>query len=390
MKSILPFTEEHEMFRAAFRKFVEKEMVPYYNEWTKNREVSKDLYRKMGDLGYLCTWADKKYGGQGLDFLFSIVEIQETSRHGMSAVASWLHSDIVAPYLNTFGSEELKEKYLPAIVKGEKLICVAMTEPEAGSDLASICTTALKDGNEYVINGNKTYITNGYISDLVVVAAKTDPSKGPKGISLILVDTNTPGFTRNKLNKIGFHAQDTAELHFQDVRVPVGNILGQEGKGLNYLMSKLQQERIVAAQLAQGQAERALEVSVDYARQREMFGKHLIDLQHTQFTLADMATEVSVGRAFVDALVLQHLKGEASPVEVSMAKYYCTEMAHRVASKGLQIHGGAGYCYEDYEIGRLFADTRVQCVSAGTYRQIFDCLVFWRVLMFFVKYEPAS
>ena len=366
MKSILPFTAEHEEFRVAFRKFVEKEMVPYYNEWQKNREVPKDLYKKMGKLGYLCPWADKKYGGAGLDFLYQIVMLQETSGHGMSGVAQWLHSDIVAPYINSFGSEETKQKYLPSLVNGDKLVCVAMTEPEVGSDLASIRTTAIKDGDSYIINGNKTYITNGMISDLVVVAAKTDPSKGPKGLSLILMETDSPGFSRNKLNKIGFHAQDTAELHFQDVRVPAANLLGKEGDGLKYLMSKLQTERVIAAQLAQGQAERALEVSIAYAKQRELFGKHLSDFQHTQFTLADMATEVEIGRVFVDALVMQHMKGEPLTKEVSMAKYYCTEMAHRVASKGLQIHGGAGYCYEDYEIGRLFIDTRVQCISAGT------------------------
>ena len=367
MKSNLPFTEEHEMFRQAFRKFVEKEMVPYYKDWyLKDRQVPRELFKKMGDLGYLCTWADKKYGGLGLDVLYQVIMTQETAGHGLGCVGQWLHSDIVGPYVEHYASEEIKEKYLPQMISGDKLICVAMTEPEVGSDLASIRTNAKKDGDYYVLNGNKTYITNGMISDLCIVACKTNPELGPKGISLLLVEMDSPGFTRNKLNKIGFHGQDTAELHFQDVRVPVGNLLGVEGKGLSYLMSRLQPERMFAAQLAQGQAERALEVSVAYAKEREMFGKHLSDLQHTQFLLADMATEVTLGRVFADAVVLAVMNGENVGAEVSMAKYYCTEMAFKVADRGLQIHGGAGYCYEDYEIGRLFMDTRVQRISAGT------------------------
>lgn len=366
MKTILPFTDEHEMFRQAFRKFVDKEMVPNYREWESNREVPRELYRKMGELGYLCVWADPKYGGQGLDLLYDIIMVQEASRKGLPAVGNWLHSNIVAPYLNQYGSEELKAKYLPSLVKGEKLICIAMTEPNVGSDLASIHTTAIKEGNEYVINGEKTFITNGYISDLVIVACKTDPSKGAKGISLLLVDTNTPGFSRTKLDKIGFHAQDTSELHFTDVHVPAENLIGVEGKGMSYLMSRLQEERMVAAQLAQGQAECALDLAVKYAKQREMFGKHLSDLQSTQFMLADMAIEVAVGRTFADAVVLATINGESIAAEVSMAKYYCTETAFKVCDRALQIHGGHGYCYKDYDIGHLFLDTRVQRISAGT------------------------
>lgn len=367
MKTILPFTEEHEMFRQAFSKFVEKEMVPYYKDWyLVDREVPRELFKKMGNLGYLCTWADKKYGGLGLDVLCQIIMTQETARRGLGCVGQWLHSDIVGPYVEHYGSEEIKEKYLPQMVKGDKLICVAMTEPEVGSDLAAIKTTAIKDGDYYILNGDKTFITNGMISDLCIVACNTNPELGRKGISLLLVEMDSPGFTRNKLNKIGFHGQDTAELHFTDVRVPAANLLGQEGKGLNYLMSRLQPERMFAAQLAQGQAERALEAAVDYAKQRPMFGKHLSDLQHTQFQLADMATEVTMGRVFADAVVMAVMNGENVAAEVSMAKYYCTEMAFRVSDKSLQIHGGHGYCYEDYDIGRLFMDTRVQRISAGT------------------------
>ncbi len=367
MKTTLPFTEEHEMFRAAFRKFVEKEIAPFYKDWyLKDREVPKKLFKKMGELGYLCTWADKKYGGSGLDVLYQVIMTQETARRGFGCVGQWLHSDIVGPYVEHYGSEEIKDKYLPQMITGDKLICVAMTEPEVGSDLASIKTTAIKDGDHYILNGEKTFITNGMISDICIVACLTNPELGRKGISLLLVEMDSPGFTRTRLNKIGFHGQDTAELHFTDVRVPVGNLLGEEGKGLNYLMSRLQPERMFAAQLAQGQAERALESAVDYAKQRPMFGKHLSDLQYTQFLLADMATEVTIGRVFADAVVLAVMNGENVAAEVSMAKYYCTEMAFRVSDKALQIHGGHGYCYEDYDIGRVFMDTRVQRISAGT------------------------
>lgn len=366
MKSILPFTQDHEDFRKIFSKFAENEIVPYYKEWHKNHEIPRSLYKRMGDQGWLCTWADKKYGGLGLDVLYQIIMIQETSRRGLPAVANWLHSDIVGPYVDHFGSEELRAKWLPQMIKGDKMICVAMTEPEVGSDLASIKTTAIKDGDHYVLNGEKTFITNGMISDICIVACKTDPKAGPKGISLLLLEMDSPGFTRTKLDKIGFHAQDTAELHFTDVKVPVSNLLGQEGKGLNYLMARLQPERMFAAQLAQGQAERCLELGVDYAKKREMFGRHLSDLQSTQFLLADMATEVAIGRAFADAVVLAVMNGENAAAEVSMAKYYCCETAFKVADRALQIHGGHGYCYEDYDIGRLFLDTRVQRISAGT------------------------
>lgn len=367
MKSLLPFTKEHDMFREAFSKFCDKEMVPYYRDWyLKDHQVPKELFKKMGELGYLCTWIPKKYGGLELDPLYQVIMTQETARRGMGCVGQWLHSDIVGPYVNAYGSEEIKEKYLPQMKAGEKLICVAMTEPEVGSDLASIKTTAPREGDYFILNGDKTFITNGMLSDICIVACKTKPELGRKGISLLLVEMDSPGFTRNKLNKVGFHGQDTAELHFNDVKVPVGNLLGEEGKGLNYLMARLQPERMFAAQLAQGQAERALELAVEYAKQRPMFGKHLSDLQHTQFKLANMATAVNVGRTFADAVVMAVINGENVAAEVSMAKYYCTETAFQVSDEALQIHGGHGYCYEEYEIGRLWTDTRIQRVSAGT------------------------
>jgi acyl-CoA dehydrogenase len=366
MKSILPFSTEHEAFREKFATFCDAELTPRYQEWQEKREVTRDVYKKLGDLGYLCMWAGKQYGGQEADFLYGVIQIQETSRRGLSGVAIWLHSDVVAPSLNTFGAEELKAKYMPQLVSGEKLICIAMTEPEHGSDLGAIESTAVKDKDGYVLNGHKVYITNGMISDLVVVAAKTDPAAGPRGISLFLVDTDSAGFTREKMKKIGFHAQDTAELRFKNVRVPAGNLLGKENEGYKYLMSKLQTERLVAAQLAQGQGERVLEIAVKYAKERSMYGKKLSDLQHTQFTLADMATQLEAARALVDSAVIAHLRGENIAKEVSMAKYLCTETAFKVASTGLQIQGGSGYCYDDAEMGRLFIDTRVQCMSAGT------------------------
>lgn len=367
MKSILPFTEEHEAFRAEYAEFVEKEMVPYYNKWhLEDREVPHELYEKMGKKGWLCMWADKKYGGQEKDFLYSVIQIQEQSRRGLSAVGNWLHSDVVSPYVNTLATQEVKDEVMPQLVSGEKLICICMTEPEHGSDLGAIEATAVKDGDEYVINAHKIYTTNGMISDYAVVAALTSPELGPKGISLFLVDLHAEGVERTKLRKHGFHAQDTAEIFFKNVRVPAKNLLGVENKGYGYLMMNLQHERTVAAQLAQGQAERCVEITAKWCNERKMFGKTLARMQSAQFTMADMAIAVDAGRALVDAVTINVLNETATPKDVSEAKAYCTETAFQVASKGLQLCGGQGFCYEDAEIGRLFDDTRIQCFSAGT------------------------
>lgn len=369
MERILPFTKEHLMFKEAFSKFVANEMVPEYDKWEENHVVDREIYKKMGDYGYLCTWADEKYGGVGADFLYSAIITEEMARQGVRGCFSWLHSDIVGPYLDTFGTEEQKEKYLPGCVSGDTILAVAMTEPGAGSDLASIRTSAVKDGDEYVLNGSKTFISNGSLADLVIVAAKTDPKAGNRGITLFLVEDGTPGFTKgNLIPKVGLHAQDTAELFFEDCRVPASNVLGGEemiGKGFKCLMQKLQQERLMVAIASQGSAERMLELTLEYVQERSQFGKPLSKFQYNAFTLAEIATEIQLGRTFVDALTVQHMAGNDVVKEVSMAKYWITEMENRVAGKCLQLFGGYGFCKE-YEISRLWTDARVQTIYAGT------------------------
>ncbi len=366
MDRILPFTNEHRMFKEAFSKFVANEMVPHYQEWEDNEIVSRDIFKKMGDYGFLCTWAPEKYGGAGGDFLYSVIVVEEIARQGVRGVFAWLHSDIVAPYIGSFATEEQKERWLPACISGEKILAVAMTEPGAGSDLAAMRTRAIKDGDNYIINGSKTFISNGILADLVIVAAKTDPTAGAKGVSLLVVERGTPGFERGKqIHKVGLHAQDTAELFFEDCRVPDCNLLGGEGNGFRCLMQKLQQERLMVSLTAQASAERCLQLTLDYVNERIVFGKPVAKFQNTQFTLAEIASEIQVGRTYLDALILQHMAGKDVVQEVSMAKYWVCEMENRVASRCLQLFGGYGYCKE-YEISRMWTDARIQTIYAGT------------------------
>lgn len=366
MDRILPFSDEHKMFQEAFSKFVATEMVPFYSEWEDNGIVPREIFKKMGDLGFLCTWVDEKYGGAGADFLYSVIVAEEIAKHGCRAVFAWLHSDIVAPYIGTYGTEEQKSKWLPGITNGTKILAVAMTEPEAGSDLAALRTRAVKDGNDYIINGSKTFISNGVLADLAIVAAKTDPGAGAKGITLFVVEYGTPGFGKSKqIPKVGLHAQDTAEMFFEDCRVPAANILGGIGNGFKCLMAKLQQERIMVSLVAQASAERCLRLTLDYVKERKVFGQPLSKFQNTQFTLAEIASEIQVGRSFIDQLVLQHMAGRDVVQEVSMAKYWICEMENRVATRCLQLFGGYGYCKE-YEISRMWTDARIQTIYAGT------------------------
>ncbi len=366
MERILPFNPEHKMFKEAFAKFVAAEMVPHYAEWEEKEIVSRDIFTKMGELGFLCPWVPEEYGGTGADFLYSVIVAEEIARQGCRGVFAWLHSDIVAPYIGTYGTEEQKARWLPGTVSGEKILAVAMTEPGAGSDLGAMRTKAVKDGDEYIINGSKTFISNGVLADLVIVAARTDSQGGTKGISLFVVEDGTPGFAKGKqIPKVGLHAQDTAELFFEDCRVPAANLLGGEGNGFKYLMQKLQQERIMVSLVAQASAERCLELTLDYVKNRVLFGKPLSQFQNTQFTLAEIASEIQVGRSFMDQLVVQHIAQKNVVNEVSMAKYWVCEMENRVASRCLQLFGGYGFCKE-YEISRMWTDARIQTIYAGT------------------------
>ena len=363
------FGEEHEMFRQAFRKWLEKEVVPHHDQWEKDGIVPREIWLNAGEQGFLCPTLPEEYGGVGADFLYSIIEIEECARARVTGLSFSLHNDIVVPYIYEFGTEEQKKKWLPKCATGEVITAVAMTEPNTGSDLASIRTTAIKDGDDYVINGQKTFISNGQNGNLIVTVAKTNPDANPPhaGISLILVEGDREGFSRGRnLEKVGLHAQDTSELSYEDCRVPQTNLLGdKEGQGFYQLMKELQQERIVCAAGAQAGAEAALEEAVKYVKEREAFGRPIGRFQHNAFKLAEMATKVEIGRTFVDKLIVEHTAGKNIVKETSMAKYWITDMVCEVVDDAVQLHGGYGYMLE-YPIGKMYQDVRVQRIFAGT------------------------
>lgn len=364
----LYLTEEHEIFRQALRKFLEKEAVPNYEQWEKNKEVPRSFWKKLGEQGYLCPQVEEKYGGLGTDFGYAVVMNEEMERVGTGMVGISLHNDIVIPYIESYGTEEQKQRWLPGALTGDIITAIGMTEPGAGSDLANIQTTAIRDGDDYIINGEKTFITNGYTADLVVLVCKTDPKANPphRGISLFVVEAGTPGFKKGKkLRKIGQHANDTSELIFEDVRVPRTNLLGEEGKGFYYLMEKLQQERLLVAIQCIASAEKMLELTIDYVKQRQAFGTTISNFQNTQFKIAEMATELEIGRAFVDRLILEHMKGKSIVTEVSMAKWWVSDLAKKIAGECMQLHGGYGYM-EEYEIARRYRDIAVTSIYAGS------------------------
>jgi acyl-CoA dehydrogenase len=364
---IIKYAEEHKLFRDAVRKFFEREVIPHVEEWEEAGIVPKSVWRKMGAQGFLCMNVPEEYGGMGADFLYSVILTEELARTNHSGLAAPLHSDVVVPYITTFASEELKKKYLPGCVSGEIITAVAMTEPNTGSDLASIRTTAAEDGDHVVINGQKTFISNGINCDLVVLAARDPAESSPyRAIDLYLVEAGTPGFEKGrKIKKAGWHSQDTAELFFSDCRVPVANRLGEKGSGFMHLMEKLQQERLVCCIAAVAAAEYMLEITINYCKERTAFGKPISKFQNTQFKIVEMAAEVKLGRTFLDKMIVDHMEGKSIVVDVSMGKYWTTEMAKRVADQCVQLHGGYGYC-EEYPIARAWRDTRVMSIFAGT------------------------
>lgn len=360
--------EDHEIFRQSLRKFLEKEAYPFYEQWEENRLIPRSFWTKMGEQGFLCPDIDEKYGGSGVDWGFSVVINEELERVGTGTIGIGLHSDIVVPYITAYGTEEQKQRWLPKCVTGEIITAIAMTEPGTGSDLANIKTTAKLDGDHYIVNGQKTFITNGIQSDLIVVAVKTNLQAVPKhkGVSLLVIERDAPGFSRGrKLNKVGLHSQDTAELIFEDCRVPKENLLGEEGKGFLYLMEKLQQERLLVAIGAQTAAEVMLQKTIEYVKNREAFGKPVSQFQNTQFKIVEMATDIEMGRAFLDQLIAEHMEGKNVVTKVSMAKWKLTDIAKKVASECMQLHGGYGYM-EEYEIARRFRDIQVGAIYAGT------------------------
>lgn len=364
---IIQYTEEHRMFRDTVRKYLEKEVIPYVEEWEKEGITPRSAWKKLGEQGFLCMNVPEEYGGLGADFLYSVIMTEEMSRTNHSGLCTALHSDVVVPYITAYGSEELKKKYLPGCVSGDIIAAVAMTEPNTGSDLAAIKTTAVDDGDHVIINGQKTFISNGINCGVVVLAARDPNIKNPyEAIDLYVVEEGTPGFEKGKqIEKIGWHSQDTAELYFTDCRVPVANRLGAKGTGFLHLMEKLQQERLMVAIGGVAAAEYMLEVTIQYCKERTAFGRPISSFQANQFTIVEMATEVKLGRTFLDKLVAEHMEGKNVVVEVSMAKYWITDMANRVADQCLQLHGGYGYC-EEYPIARAWRDVRVTRIFAGT------------------------
>ncbi len=363
------FNEEHELFRQSVRDFIAKEITPYNAEWEKQKMVSRESWKKLGENGFLGMQAPEELGGMNIqDFRYNAILIEELGLSGCSgpAIGYPLHSDIVMPYILHYGTPEAKQNYIPSMVSGDLIGAVAMTEPGAGSDLQGMRTSAVDQGDHYLVNGSKTFITNGYLSDVVVVAVKTDPTKGAKGISLVLVDSKMEGFSKGKpFEKVGLHAQDTCELFFEDVKVPKENLLGKEGEGFKYLMTELAQERLVVALAAVALGEYMLDSTLSYVKERKAFNKSLSDFQNTRFKLAEMTAALEQGRIYCDYLVQLHNEGELDPAMASAAKYNMTELQCKVADECVQLHGGYGYMWE-YGVARAYADARVQRIYAGT------------------------
>lgn len=364
---IINYSEEHKIFRDSLRKFLDKEVVPHIDEWEDAGIVPRSVWKQMGEQGFLCTSVPEEYGGLAADFLYSVIITEETTKSGFSGLTASLHSDIVVPYITSFASEEQKHKYLPGCISGDIITAVAMTEPNAGSDLAAMKTTAAEDGDYIVLNGQKTFISNGINCDLVIVAARDPSINDPhNAVDLFLVDANIPGFEKGKqIKKIGWHSQDTAEMYFTDCRIPKENRMGEKGTGFLKLMQKLQQERLVCAIGAVAAAEMMVAMTIQYCKERSAFGKPLSKFQHTQFELVEMSTEAKVGRTFLDKLIMDHVEGKNVVVEVSMAKFWTTDMAFKVADRCLQLYGGYGYC-DEYPISRAWRDIRVTRIFAGT------------------------
>jgi alkylation response protein AidB-like acyl-CoA dehydrogenase len=362
------YDDDHEAFRATVRRFVEREVVPNLAKWDEARLVDRELFTKAGTAGLLGTAVPPEHHGGGVDdFRFNLVIGEELARVGAAAPALsiTLHNDIVLPYLLRYATEEQRARWLPGCVSGELVTAIAMTEPDAGSDLAGIRATARREGDTYVVDGAKTFITNGIHADLVVTAVKTDPQARHRGISLLVIERGMPGFTRpTKLDKIGLDAQDTAELFFDDVVVPASNMLGEEGQGFAHLMSNLPQERLSIAAYAIAGAEYALDLTVDYCTSRRAFGEPIANLQNTRFTVADLQTQIEVGRAFVHECVLALNAGDLTPERAAMAKWWCTEMHKRCVDECLQLHGGYGYMREQ-PIAKAYLDTRVTTIYGG-------------------------
>ena len=359
------YTDDHVLFRDQVRRFFDRALIPNANRWEEDGIVDRTFWLAAGQAGLLCPTVPEEYGGLGLDFLYNAVVDEELAYAGSSAGLP-LQSDIVVDYIVNYAPEAWKRELLPKMISGETIVAIGMTEPGTGSDLKGIRTTALRDGDDYVVNGSKIYITNGQHADVTIVVAKTDPAAGAKGISLVLVEATREGFARGRnLDKIGQHSADTSELFFNDVRVPVSNLLGEEGRGFAYLMSQLSQERLSIAVSAQASAQRAFDEALLFTKERKAFGQSVFDFQNTRFTLAEMATKLQVGWAHLDWALKRHIEGKLTAAEASAAKLHHTEVLNVIVDEALQLHGGAGYMNE-YLIARLWRDARVTRIFGGT------------------------
>jgi acyl-CoA dehydrogenase len=360
------FSPEHEAFRDSFRRFAEREIAPFHAQWEEQGYVDREVWLKAGANGFLCMTVPEAYGGAGADRLYSVVQMEELARGGYSGIGYGLHNEIVAPYLLHYGSEEQKKRYLPAMARGEMIGAIAMSEPAAGSDLQGVKTTAIRQGDHFVLNGSKTFITNGWHADLVIVVAKTDPAAGAKGTSLLLVERDMPGFkTGQRLKKVGLKAQDTAELFFDDVRVPLDHLLGPLNRGFISLMEQLPWERLQIAIGAAAKAQAAIDWTLAYVKERKVFGQQVAQFQNTRFKLAELQTQVQIGQVFVDKCLELVLQDRLDTATASMAKYWLSDLENRVVDECVQLFGGYGYMLE-YPIARAFVDARVQRIYGGT------------------------
>lgn len=360
------FREEHELFRASVQRFIEKEIAPNHAQWEKDGHVSRELWLAAGEQGFLGCSVPEEYGGPGADFLYTTILLEELAGSGYTGPGFHLHSEIVVPYIIQYGTEEQKHRWLPKMVTGETIGAIAMTEPGAGSDLQGIRTQAVRDGNELVINGQKVFITNGQMADLVIVACKTDPAEGAKGISLVVVERGREGFARGRnLEKIGWHAQDTSELFFDHVRVPPENLLGQEGRGFVQLVEQLPQERLIVAIRCAATTTAAIQWTIDYTAERKAFGRTIAEFQNTRFKLAEMHSDAVMLQVFVDKCIDLLMAGELTAEDAAIAKLRSSEIMSRTLDDCLQLFGGYGYMWE-YPIARAWADNRFARIAGGS------------------------
>jgi alkylation response protein AidB-like acyl-CoA dehydrogenase len=360
------FMEEHRIFRETVRRFVEKEIVPYHDQWEKDGIVPRELWLKAGAEGLLCCTVPEEYGGLGADYLFDVIVYEELWRAGASGPGFLIHTDLVATYILSFGTDEQKRKWLPKMVTGEAIGSLGMTEPHAGSDLKAIRTKALRDGDEFIVNGQKVFISNGQLCDILVLATKTDSEAGAKGVTLFLVEGDRKGFTRGRnLDKLGMKAQDTSELFFDNVRIPSANMLGEEGRGFELMMTKLPQERLAQAIRSATVTETVIDWTVAYTAERKAFGQTIADFQNTQFKLADLKTKATVARVFTDKCIELFMDGKLDPVDAAMAKMFTANLHCETVDECLQLFGGWGYMWE-YPITRAYADARIVKIAGGS------------------------